>query len=360
MSFKTLSKFLLFLLLISCGHEELIVNDNKIVPERNQSDTTKSDPLNDEEEEYVISYKIEKNDSFAIGKKFCFVYNPYKDKPKNQYKGQMHCHSTNSDGSFSPEYVVNMYIELGYDFMTLTDHNYISSCPNENADIVWLGNAYEDTHNIKGFQHMNVYNCNEPFGLVAPSPGEKYITPDGYAMIQTSNTPQSLVDHFTKTYATDETLQDLPDSILYIEIWNGVSTKIDRGFRIMLDSGKKVFCNAIDDFHSNTYPANRGWMKVFAKSKTRKSIWNGLLKGASYASCGVELNDVNFENGVFSIDVQDGTNATTTFYGKGNQVLAEIKGEKPYYKATGNETYIRAMVVLNGKMAWTQPVWVLK
>jgi len=39
------------------------------------------------------------------------------------YSGNLHCHSTNSDGHLSPEEVARFYRAIGMDFVTLSDHN---------------------------------------------------------------------------------------------------------------------------------------------------------------------------------------------------------------------------------------------
>ena len=361
------------------------------------------------EEEIGGSATTKANDSFCRFNKKISVYNPYKDHPQNQYKGQMHCHTTNSDGNLSPANVVEKYVGYGYDFMTITDHNFITPNPSPNADIVWMGNSYEDTCSTAGLQHMNVWNCTEVLNYVD--------------MYHSTNTPSQLVNHFVKNgdsvlsynhpeyptvYASDSTLENLPDGISFIEIYNSTiqtllgtvqslpttanygdmviyngtryinhsTTKnspnwqattaeanpdgnLDRGFRIMLDSGKKVFCDAADDFHRGDNMENRGWQMVFANSRTKQSIWNGLLMGASYASTGVSLNDVSFLDGVFKLDIADGANAVTTFYGYNNEVLGTANGATAMYEVTGDEKYVRAMVVKDGKKAWTQPIWII-
>src|SRR5215470_9246315 len=38
------------------------------------------------------------------------------------YRGNLHTHSTRSDGALSPEAVVRTYREHGYDFVAVTDH----------------------------------------------------------------------------------------------------------------------------------------------------------------------------------------------------------------------------------------------
>ena len=47
----------------------------------------------------------------------------YIDKQRNRwYKGNLHTHTTRSDGVLSPEDTKNKYREMGYDFVALTDH----------------------------------------------------------------------------------------------------------------------------------------------------------------------------------------------------------------------------------------------
>ena len=37
-------------------------------------------------------------------------------------KGALHCHTTRSDGRGTPEEVIRLHYDNGYDFMALTDH----------------------------------------------------------------------------------------------------------------------------------------------------------------------------------------------------------------------------------------------
>ena len=38
------------------------------------------------------------------------------------WKGNLHCHTTESDGRLSPAEVKEAYRQLGYDFLAITDH----------------------------------------------------------------------------------------------------------------------------------------------------------------------------------------------------------------------------------------------
>ncbi|MBO7741443.1 MAG: hypothetical protein J6S21_02715, partial [Victivallales bacterium] len=41
----------------------------------------------------------------------------------NSYKANLHCHTTRSDGKFSPQEAIKLYKDAGYDILALTDHH---------------------------------------------------------------------------------------------------------------------------------------------------------------------------------------------------------------------------------------------
>ena len=49
------------------------------------------------------------------------------------YKGNTHTHTLNSDGDSTPDDVVRWYREHGYQFLVLTDHNFLTSVDGLNA-----------------------------------------------------------------------------------------------------------------------------------------------------------------------------------------------------------------------------------
>lgn len=57
------------------------------------------------------------------------IDNPYEgvdwDK-NNQYKGNFHTHTTRSDGRLNPQSVVDLYHELDYDILAITDHDRVT------------------------------------------------------------------------------------------------------------------------------------------------------------------------------------------------------------------------------------------
>src|SRR6056297_2363078 len=57
------------------------------------------------------------------------IQNPYEQvdwENHQQYKANLHTHTTRSDGRFSPHTVVDNYYRMGYKILALTDHNEVT------------------------------------------------------------------------------------------------------------------------------------------------------------------------------------------------------------------------------------------
>ncbi len=51
--------------------------------------------------------------------------NPFNASGK-WYRGNVHAHTTVSDGTKTPETLVEMYKRAGYDFLSITDHSVVA------------------------------------------------------------------------------------------------------------------------------------------------------------------------------------------------------------------------------------------
>ena len=63
------------------------------------------------------------------------IKNPYA-KSGIYHKAQLHTHSTNSDGQFSPEELISRYQELDYTFLAFTDHDKITGVDVSTDDLI--------------------------------------------------------------------------------------------------------------------------------------------------------------------------------------------------------------------------------
>src|SRR5438128_9337936 len=83
------------------------------------------------------------------------------------YKGNLHTHTLNSDGDSTPAAVVSWYREHRYDFLVLSDHNYLTEVGGLNnlygaKEKFLLVSGEEVTDSYKGKSiHVNAYNLKE-------------------------------------------------------------------------------------------------------------------------------------------------------------------------------------------------------
>ena len=64
-------------------------------------------------------------------------------------RGNLHTHTTVSDGKLTPEECIRLYKEKGYDFLCITDHhNGTFHVDLKRANLLWLERSGLDTANI--------------------------------------------------------------------------------------------------------------------------------------------------------------------------------------------------------------------
>jgi hypothetical protein len=84
------------------------------------------------------------NDHIYKSNQKILILNPYKDvnwSSVNQFKTNLHTHTTQSDGSLYPQQVVDMYHMAGYKILSITDHSTITFPWTSFSN---LNNAYEN------------------------------------------------------------------------------------------------------------------------------------------------------------------------------------------------------------------------
>jgi hypothetical protein len=164
-----------------------------------------------------------------------------------------------------------------------------------------------------------------------------------------------------------------------------------------------LFGLATDDAHQyhgrGTVSPGRGWIMVRAKELTPAALVEAMRRGDFYASSGVVLRSIMFSGNsrTLSIAIDPAPGATYTTYFIGTEIdfdrdrepvrdadgtplpttqrystdvgkiLAEVRGTSARYTLTGNELYVRAMIISDRppanpafddqrEQAWTPPV----
>ena len=298
------------------------------------------------------------------------------------YKGNTHTHTLNSDGDSTPDDVVRWYREHRYQFLVLTDHNFLTSVDGLNA----LHGADEKFLVIKGEEvtdridekslHINGLDVN---AFVAPQGGSSVVDVlqrNVDAIRQANGIPHINHPSFRWSITADE-LQRVRNNRLF-EIFNGHPQVNNAGgggvpgleevWDAILTNGTLLYGVAVDDAHVFKAPGNpdvagpgRGWVAVRAPRLEPRALLDSLERGDFYASTGVELIDYQATARQITVTV----NATAfskyriQFIGKEGRVLREIAEPTATYEIRGNEGYVRARVLeSNGRMAWCQPIMV--
>lgn len=299
---------------------------------------------------------------------------------KRWYKGNTHTHTVNSDGDSTPDEVVRWYREHGYQFLVLTDHNFLTSVTGLNA----LHGADDKFVVIKG-QEVTDRFANRPLhvngldvsALVTPQGGSSVLDVlqrNVDAIRKVDGVPHINHPNFQWAFSTDDLLKVRNNKLF--EIYNGHPQTnnaggggvpgLEEAWDTILSAGILLYGIAVDDAHVFKQPGNpavagpgRGWVVVRAERLEARAILDAMERGDFYASTGVEL--VEYETTATAMRIA--VRATTyskyriQFIGKGGRLLSERAEPAATYTFRGDEVYVRARVLeSNGRIAWAQPV----
>jgi hypothetical protein len=280
-------------------------------------------------------------------------------------KGNLHTHTSQSDGDATPAEVAAWYRDRGYDFLVITDHDKITKLDAPAGLVLIPGEEVTDRLPKKPL-HVNAIGLSR---VVAPQGGKtpvEVLQRNIDAVRGAGGVP--LINHpnFGWAFDADELLQ-LRDFTL-LEIASGhpyVNTQGPPSAESMWDAlltrGRRVYGVAVDDSHhwksalgeTDVALPGKAWVVVRAE-RDAKSIVAALERGEFYASNGVELEEASATR--VKVREKNGAHYRIQFIGDGGRVLQETQGPSASYTMRG-ERYVRAKVIdSNGKMAWTQPV----
>lgn len=294
-------------------------------------------------------------------------------KPGKWYKGNLHSHSTASDGSFSPEELADCYREKGYDFIAITDHNKFldPGYKFRNKDILAIPGVEFDFHDILTGKYFHMVGLGFEGELKLP---DRVTVQNAVSMIRARG-GHVIIPH---PYWMGLTINDLAPlgKILGIEVFNKIATEVGRGYSTvhwddLLTSGKKVWGLAVDDTH---YSLSRfgGWIMLKASSLDLPSVMKSLSLGHFYATQGPEFYDISVRNGVIAVKCGPVSNIYfigANRRGRNEAFCRSYEENRDYesvdsvftgaeYKIRGTEQYIRVEIMdSKGKWAWSNPIF---
>lgn len=278
------------------------------------------------------------------------------------FKGNLHMHTTKSDGQLSPEDATKLYREAGYDFIALTDHRQVSYSDRDQNMLILPGVEWDCGNSA----HPPVYHIVSIGG-----------TYEGCMLPTQQNTPQEIIDlvnaaggvailaHPTWSLMDPNELYDLK-GIAATEIFNSASdfphnaprADASHYFDLWAMKGRLMPAVATDDSHPYKSEATRSYTMVQAESLTEENIIKALKEGNFYASQGPRFKEVSYDcNRViirFSEDVKRVYLYSNSVW-VDERVFIDPEGEV-IYEIMPTDRYLRIELVdSEGRRAWSSP-----
>lgn len=296
--------------------------------------------------------------------------NPH-NKKKNQYKVQMHCHTTRSDGKWTPEQVVKEYQRLGFDVLAITDHDSLTTEPSKDpgGHSMLFIRGIEESFGVKEFPERTIHITAIGTDKYYPNP-ENGMLPSGQDVINEHKDAFLTIAH--PTYATSNPWATIPDKDLValhgfnaIEICNsycvrsGQEGNAEGKWDTVLNTGKQIWGVAVDDTHKYELdPIMQGssFCIVEADELKEKDIIKSLKAGNFYPSEGPKLS---FEGEGNTFQVITDEKASITWQSSNGIIREVLHSTKDSFKIPDDIAWVRVNIRRDSdqKRAWSQPLF---
>lgn len=317
----------------------------------------------------------------------------------NFYKANLHCHSTVSDGKYSPEEIKKLYMEKGYSIVAFTDHDVLIGHKELNEDDFLALHGYEMEINEENLPWRNAKTCHLCFIALSPDNlrqvcyhRSKYLFANAVnykdKVQYDENEPdfERFYSHecinemikkgrengFFVTYNHPTwSMENYSDYIGYegmnaMEILNYSSMAVygydeynEKEYDDMLRAGKMIYCICADDNHNKGEVDDSfgGFVMIKAPSLDYKAVTDALCAGEFYASMGPEIHSLYVEDGKLFIECSDARSIVFQTDGRNIQKFVSPNGgsiSKAQFELCELDKYVRVTVTdFNGKHANT-------
>lgn len=283
------------------------------------------------------------------------------DSSKPFYKGNLHTHTTVSDGVCTPEETARLYQQNGYDFLAITDHWRVGGefrCGNM---LVLPGVEYDFTFETQVLHMVALLRKKEDAeGIVRGMPHDEVIK----RVNACGGVP--IAAHPAWSLNTTEFLLGL-DDVELAEVYNTLSGEPLNAPRAdssgVLDvaaaNGKKFGWIAADDTHFHRGEQCRSYIMLQADELTVSGVLEALRAGKFYATQGPEFFSVERINNkliVKTSPVSLCTFSSNNYWVAGRCRTGENMTENIYEIQPG-ERFVRCEIAdEQGNRAWLSPI----
>ncbi len=281
---------------------------------------------------------------------------PYRPKAR-MFRGQLHAHTTNSDGAQSPAAVVAAYKKAGYDFVAITDHNY--NTPDPGVPGILFVPGVENDHTCLHENRINATTA-APGARLPQDVIDQARAEGSFVQINHPDWPGS---YPANPCWSDKALLDV-SGYDAVETWNSSNDasnqNAERRVDMLLSNGRRTNITAVDDCHDVRHAyCMTASVNVFADALTLADVMANLRSGNFYASFGAVITSVTVSAGTVAVAVPKKCNIEFIVDG-GKVAKTERDAFAASYAAKGDEKYVRVRVTRTSdyRRAWTNPVYV--
>ncbi len=294
------------------------------------------------------------------------------------WRGNLHTHSTRSDGVLSPEEVCRRYRAEGYDFLALTDHflgcygfPIVDTLPFRAPGFTTILGAELHSGPMSNGEIWHILAVGLPPGFMPPAAPDFHVGPGmetGPELAARARAAGAFVAVAHPQWS-GMTLADARsiEAAHAVEIYNhGCWAGCDRAdgsaiADLLLTEGRRLSLCATDDAHFSEPDHFGGWVMVKAEENEPNALVAALKAGHYYSSQGPDIRAVTITDTV--VEVECSAAASVIIQGRGtgargvhghSMTRASVKRER-----LGASPWLRVTVVdAAGKRAWSQPYWV--
>ena len=285
---------------------------------------------------------------------------PYLNLTGGQWlRGNLHTHTTASDGERIMSEVIDDYAGRGYDFLMISDHDMLT------------GPGEYDAHDSKGMTlipgneisrggchmlHVNADRLTEAHADRQQAINEVNAS-QGFIIVNHPNWGRNFnhcpIDHLIEW-----------DGYAGIEIYNGVVAYLEGSpyatnkWDILLAQDRRVWGFANDDSHFKEGNVGQGWNVAYATDRGANTIAAALQHGRFYASTGVKITRIQVDDLRIHIET-DCAQRILALCDNGRRFQI-TDGPSIEAQVPDGATYVRFECLGPGeRFAWTQPFFVV-
>ena len=289
--------------------------------------------------------------------------------PGQFWRGNIHTHSTHSDGTLEAAEVCRRYREAGYDFLCLSDHflpkygfPITDTTPfRTNSFTTILGAEVHAPANSHG-EAWHILAAGLPADFAPTTTDET-----GVALAARARAAGAFVAiaHPQWSGLAAEDGRAIAPHAHAVEIYNhGCALESTRGdgtylLDLLLNEGHRLTAYAADDAHFRFNDLFGGWMMVKAEANQPEALITAMKSGHSYATQGPLIHAFAVSSGTARVECSPAMNVA--LLGRGTRVAHQFGEnlthvELPTDRFKGD--WFRLVVTdAAGKCGWSNPVW---